>query len=262
MTRLLLLLPLLLVISGCTNPYSQFYTESFMGGKNILDDPTFIIPTDNPKLIAGTNIESDSKRMLGDNYRLLGQSSFNSATVRQDLAIQHAKKIHADTVITYSAYTNTVSGSMPMTVPNTQTSYHSGSIYGSGAGSANYFGSSTTYGSTTTYMPYHIRRYDYYASFWVKANPPRLGICFGDLSDELRKKVGSNKGIYILAVVKGSPAFNSDLLTGDVIRRVNGIEVIDKNFFWNWLNETHPSIIEFEIFRNGENISKKVQLRS
>jgi len=258
--RTLLAFSLILVISGCTNPYSQFY-QDFTGGKNILDDPTVIIPTDNPKIIAGTNIESDSKRMLEDNYWHLGQSSFNGASVRQDAAVAQAKKVHADTVIVYSKYTNAVSGVMPMTVPNTQTSYHSGMIYGSGGGSANYFGSSTTYGSETTYIPYNIRRYDYGATFWIKCKPPRLGAIFADLTDELRKKAESNKGVYIFAVVRGSPAFNSDLLSGDVIRRVNGIEVIDRWHLYNWLNETHPSVIEFEIFRNGANISKKVQLQ-
>jgi S1-C subfamily serine protease len=99
------------------------------------------------------------------------------------------------------------------------------------------------------------------ATYWIKVKPGRLGLHLYDLTDELRRKVGSNKGVYIFAVVKDSPAFNSDLLSGDVIRRVNGVEVIDQNYFGNWLNETHPSVIEFEIFRNGENISKKVQLQ-
>lgn len=255
----ILLITVCLVFSGCANPYSQFYTN-FTGGKNILDDPTFIIPTDKPKLFAGTNIESDKKRMLEDNYWQLGYSSFNAGEVNQNVALQQAVKIHADTVIAYSTYTNTVLGSMPMTVPNTQTSYHSGSIYGSGGGFANYSGSSTTYGTQTTYMPYSIRRYDYYASFWIKCKPPRLGIIFDDLADELRQKVETNKGAYIFAVVKDSSAFNSDLLAGDVIRRVNGIEVIDRLHLQNWLKETNPSVIEFEIFRNGKNISKKVNL--
>lgn len=257
-------MPLFLTFAGCSNPYSKFYTD-FTGGKNVLDDPTFIIPTDNPKLIAGANIESDHKRMLEDNYWQLGQSSFNGASVSQDLAIQHAQKIHAETVIVYNRYSHTLSGSMPMTVPDTQTStsYHSGNIYGSAGGFANYSGSSytTTSGSRTTYVPYNIEKYDYFASFWIKCKPARLGILFDDLTDELRSKVGSNKGVYIFAVVKDSPAFNSDLVSGDVIRRVNGMEVIDKNHLGNWLNETHPSVIEFEIFRNGENISKKVHLR-
>ena len=142
---------------------------------------------------------------------------------------------------------------MPVTTPT----YNSGTIYGSGGGMASYSGTSYT----TNYVPYNVTRYDYLATYWVKGTPPRTGIYYEDLNDELRKKVESNKGIYILAVVKGSPAFNSDLLAGDIIRRVNGTEVVDRKHFENWLDETNPSVIEFEIYRNGETILKKVQRR-
>jgi hypothetical protein len=202
--------------------------------------------------------------MLENGYRLLGQSSFNARSVSQDGAVVQAKKVHADTVIVYSHYTNTVSGMERLAVPNMQygTTYHSGTIYGSGGDSASYFGSSstTTYGTSTTYVPYQIDFYDYLATYWVKIKFARLGIYFDDLTEELRKKVGSNK-VYITIVVKDSPAFNSDLLVNDIINRVNGIEVIDSIQFQNWLNETHPSEIEFEIFRNGEYITKRVQPR-
>ena len=247
-----------LVLSGCTNPYSQFYNDH-TGGKNILDDPKVIIPTDEPKLRRGSNADDDTKNMLENGYLLIGVASFNAGEVSENGALEQAKRIHADTVIVYSHYTHTLSGMTPITVPDTQTSYQSGTIYGSRGGSANYSGSSTTYGSTTTYMPYHIRRYDYLATYWVKMKPSRIGIYSKDLTDELRQKIGSNKGVYITIVVKDSPAFNSDLLVGDIIRRVNGIEVIDQKHYLNWLNETHPSEIEFEIFRNGENITKKVK---
>jgi membrane-associated protease RseP (regulator of RpoE activity) len=135
--------------------------------------------------------------------------------------------------------------------------YNSGTIYGSGGGFASYSGTSYT----TSYVPYSVARYDYLATYWVKMKPPRLGIYCKDLTDELRQKLGSNKGVYIAFVVKDSPAFNSDLLVGDVIRRVNDTEVISEKQLANWLDEKHPSEIEFAIYRNGENINKKVQVR-
>jgi hypothetical protein len=261
MTTLIPLLLFLFVISGCKSPYSQFY-QDYTGGKNILEDPRVIISTDEPKLKRGSNLDKDLINMIEEGYSIIGMSSFNAANINQNEAVEQAKKVHADTVIVYSGYSHTVSGVMPLTVPNTQTSYNSGSIYGSGGGFANYSGTTTTYGTSTTYMPYNIARYNYLATYWVKMKPPRLGIQFKDLTDELRQKVGSNKGIYIVAIVKNSPAFDSDLLSGDIIRRANGIEVIDEKHFFNWLNEAKPSLIEFEIFRNGENIIKKVQLRN
>lgn len=257
--KILFLLPLLFVFSGCANPYSTFYTDR-TGGIDILENPKIIVPTDKPNLRQGSNIENDGMRMLENGYILLGVSSFNAGTTNQNLAIQHARKVYADTVIVYSQYTNTLSGSMPLTVPDTQTSYHSGSIYGSGGGFANYSGSSTTYGTSTTYMPYHVRRYDYCATFWIKAKPPSLGIHFDNLTDEFRRKVGSNKGVYIIVVVKDSPAFDADLLNGDIIRKCNNIEVTNRSRFIELLNENKGQQIELEIFRDGKTIVKQIQL--
>jgi membrane-associated protease RseP (regulator of RpoE activity) len=282
MKKAFVLLPLLLFLGGCGNPCSTFYTD-FTGGKSVLENPDVIIPTGEPKLIQGSNIEKDIKRMLEDGYLFLGKSEFEEGESYQYAyqyilqhrdsvnvwgkkyitshdAFIHAKKIHADTVIVYSQYAHTVSGSMPMTVPNMQTSYDSGTIYGSGGGFANYSGSSTTYGSTTTYIPYQIRRYDYLATYWVKIKPPRLGIYFEDLTDELRKKIESNKGVYITVVIKDSPAFNADLLSGDVIRKLNDTEVIDRTHFGKLLAENKGQQITLEIFRNDKTIIKQLQL--
>lgn len=218
-------LPFIVFIAGCANPYSTYYKDH-TGGMNIAESSNVIMPTGEPRLIQGSNVEADGLRMLEMGSLLLGESSFNAGPTNQNLAIGHAKKVHADTVIVYSRYTNTVSGSMPLTLPNTQTSYHSGSIYGSGGGYANYSGSSTTYGTSTTYMPYHVNRSDYYATFWIRAKRMSLGVHFNDLTDELRRKVDSNKGVYIVVVVKDSPAYDAVLLKGDIIANGSGYKMV------------------------------------
>ena len=259
MNKTLLFSALLIVIPGCSNPYSQFYTD-YTEGMNVLENPRFIISTGEPRLVQGSNIDQDEQRMLEDGYILLGISSFNVAKINQSKAIEHAKKIHADTVIVYSQYTDTRSGSMPLTVPDTQTTYHSGSIGGLGGGFATYSGSSTTYGTKTTYMPYSVQRYDYLATFWIKAKPYRLGIYFEDLTPELRKSIESNKGTYIAVVVKDSPAFNADLLTDDIIRKFNDVEVINKDHFANLLGKYANPTVRLEILREGKTILKEITL--
>lgn len=247
MTRLRLLLPFLLVISGC-NPYSQFYTGR---AENILDNPKVIIPMDAPTLKRGFDAEADMTNMLENGYALIGYSSFNAGYANENGALEQAKKVHADTVIVYTEYSHKLSGSMPITAPT----YHSGTIYDSG-GFASYSGTSYT----TTYVPYNVERYDYFATYWVKMKPPSLGIYFDDLTDELRKKVGSNKGIYITVVVKGSPAFNADLLSGDIIRKLNDTEVIDMAHFSKLGAENKEQQIKLEVFRDGKTIIKQIQL--
>ena len=73
MKKIVLLLPLLFVFSGCANPYSKFYTD-LTGGTNILENPNIILPTDKPNLIQGSNVESDGRRMLENGHLLIGQS--------------------------------------------------------------------------------------------------------------------------------------------------------------------------------------------
>ena len=87
-----------------------------------------------------------------------------------------------------------------------------------------------------------------------------LGIYFDNLTDELRRKIESNKGVYIKVVVKRSPAFNNDLLAGDIIRKINNTEVADTSHFSSFLEENKGQQIELEIFRNDKTVVKTIQL--
>lgn len=218
----------LLFCVGCANPYSQFYKD-YTDGIDITENPKVIISTNEPRLIKATNITKDKIEMLENGYMLLGESSFNAATANQNLALQQAKKVHADTVLVYSQYTNTVSYT-------------------------------TMYGSRTSFTPYNIRMYDYYASFWVKLKPPRFGIHFNDLTEEHRRKIGSNKGVYVIAVVRNSPAFKNDLLIGDIILNFNDVEIIDAAHLQNLLDKIRNQKVKLKIFRSGKTIEKEIQL--
>ncbi|MGD0078889.1 MAG: PDZ domain-containing protein [Sedimentisphaerales bacterium] len=254
---------LCLTLGGCLNPYAQFYKD-LTGGKDITQEPRMILSSSEPKLVQGTNADADVKKMLENSYVLIGYSSFNSGNVNQQSALEQAKKIHAEIVIVYSRYTHTLQGVMPITTPDTRaySSYNSGTIYGSNGGFANYSGSTygTSYGTQTTYMPYAIARYDYSASFWVKMRP-MLGIFFDDLTDELRKKIESNKGVYIKVVVKDSPAFIADLLPDDIIQRFNNIEIKNKEHFHQMLESEKGHEIELQIYRNNQTLTKRIRLQ-
>jgi len=38
--------------------------------------------------------------------------------------------------------------------------------------------------------------------------------------------IGSNKGVVVIAVVKGSPAFAADILRGDILKRIGDQEIL------------------------------------
>ena len=144
---------------GCVSPFSQFYYDC-TERRDITKIPTVIVSQNEPVLIRGNNVEDDFFQMLEDGYNPVGYSLFNSGNVNENGAIAQAKKVHASVVILYSEYTGTVSGTIPLILPDTKrsTTLFSGSANGS-AGYATYSGSAykTTYGSKTTYIPYSVR---------------------------------------------------------------------------------------------------------
>jgi hypothetical protein len=253
-----------LILTGCvTNPYREYYTDH-TGGMGVLNNPIFANPQKDPTIMRGGDPHDDWKNMTRNGYIIIGQSDFNIASASDSDAIIHARNIGADIVLLYINYTDTQSGSMPLTLPDNRTSSSYGSATAFGpAGSATVFGSSytTTYGTRTTYIPYNIRRYDYHASFWARANPPAFGAKFDDLSDAQRQQIQSNKGAAILTVVNGSPAFQSDILDGDIIRNINGVDVTNALHCVDIICQNRGKTISLSIFRNGETIQKEVQLR-
>jgi S1-C subfamily serine protease len=177
--------------------------------------------------------------------------------------LSRPKNVHAAVVITYSQYTNTVSGAIPITAPNTQTSSTSfnGSAYGS-AGYQTFSGTAdtTTYGTKTTYIPYNINRFDHGATYWVKVKRPISGLYVTDLTPEVRQKLGSNKGLLVYAVIKDSPAFRADILKGDILRKIGDIDIYDLKKFQEVMIQYAGQKVHIEILREGQTIKKDIEL--
>lgn len=249
--------------SGCaSNPYRKFYNDK-TGGKDLSQSPNVEISAEGPKILNGTNPDEDRQRMLENSYFPIGYSSFTSGSVDQDDAIKQAKAVHASIVMVYSNYLRSESGVVPMSLPHTQTSQTSlyGSSYGSG-GYNNFSGTATTTtsGRQTTYVPYSISKYSYYASFWMKSKSHVLGALFKDLSDEDRQLASSNKGAEVFVVVKKSPAFEADILKGDIIKKIEDHEIIDARDAFDTVKQLKGQEVNIQILRDGKVLKKHVQL--
>ena len=216
-----------------------------------------IMPTANPELIRGEDEKADVTKMQEDNYKRIGYSSFVGSAPNEQ-AVEFGKEIHAEKILLYVQYRNTQSGVMPLTLPNTQTTNTFGMV-----GSTPISAQTTTYGTQTDYIPYNIDRYDCMATYWVKVkNPPVLGILYDDLSDELKKQIGSNKGIVVNGVIKETPAFNADFLKGDIIKKIDDAEVVDKKMFADLLVKIAGKKVTINILRDGKELNKTVQTNS
>ena len=254
---------LLLLFTGCANPYSRFYTDQ-LGGQSIHEVRALITHEGEPRLYATSDHGRDSRALQENNYYRIGYSNFNASAIDSKKALRQAKKVGAAIVLIQSRYTNTVTGSIPYTVSNpsqTVTSHHSGTVYASG-GYGGYSGTSTTIvpgGYTTHQIPYSVNRYDYLATFWVKGTRPRLGVQPEDLSDDLRRKIGSNSGIVVSCVVKGSPAFKADIMRGDIITRINDEIVSDAQSLERSLDRFAGQEVVLLTLRDGR--ERRVELR-
>jgi len=262
--KIFIIVILITVVQGCAAPYSKFYIDKTTG-RDITKWPVVKIIPGEPKVFRGNNQESDYQKMLEDGYFMVGYSAFNSGSIDESGAISQAKDTHASAVILYSKYTNTVSGVVPLTVPNTTTSTTtlSGSVYGSG-GYANYSGTenTTNYGTKTTYIPYSVNRSDYMATYWVKLKSATFGAHLRTPTNEERLKMGTNKGMVINAVVNGSPAFKVDIFKGDVLQSLGGIDIYSKSDFGKALKKYTNKKTNVVIIRNGKTINKEITLSS
>ena len=264
MNKYLLALILTISLCGCTspNPYSHYY-EDYTQGKGVYGNPLFIPTTNAPIIRKGGDVLEDTDDMRRNGYNIIGVSSFNAGDTDTSLVIPHARNIGADVVLLYNEYTETVTGMVPISTPNMQSSYSQGSAFAYGtAGSANAIGSShtTTYGTKTTYIPYNDRRYNYKATYWAKIKPLTFGAQLRDLNDDERRIIQSNKGVCVSLVVKYSPAFNNDILKGDIISEINGVAVVDEAHCGDILRDNTGKRISILILRDGHTLQKDVQL--
>lgn len=245
-----IILLLCLLSLGCSNPFTTFYKPF---------DSTLRLKTDrNPERFKGSDAAEDYLNMIENNWSYVGYSSFtaDAGDIDWDDAIAQAKKIGASAVIFYDPkFESSRSGAIPITTPDVTTSYSTANAtaYGSG-GTVRAYGSgtTTTYGSQTTMIPYTVNRYSYMVTYWDK-RPQQwiLGAYYQDLSRETRTAIGSNKGVILTAIIKGSPAFQADLLRGDIIKDIEGEEVLDIQRMYYLLDKFSGRAVSFTVLRRG-----------
>jgi|TARA_B100000315_G_scaffold121526_1_gene111339 hypothetical protein len=256
MKKLLLIATILFIWScAASNPYTRFYKSRLEENKTVQDYPNFIISSEGPKIYSTSDMEGDIIKLKKKNYQMIGYSSFNAGSVNSNQAITQAKLVGAEIVLISYKYTNTVSGNIPLTLPDTETSTtkHSGSI-----GGDSYYGTSkTTISTKKTYnIPYNTRRYDYGAVYFVKSKPLILGISFEPIPDEIRKLIKRNRGVYVTLVVDDSPAYYADLVNGDIIISIEGEEINKLQDLYSLLKKHSGNRTKFSIIREGNTASE------
>ena len=210
------------ILAGCANPAAQFYSGQT---KEQIARYGSRTPIDPPALRSVSDMKSAIDTALEDGYILVGSSTWNGPGANPNQAIQQGRKVGADLIFISSRYTNTVNSAIPLTLPTTSTTYSSGTATAYGAGgtvTAYGTGVSTTQGSQTTMIPVSTDRFAYGVAYLIKAPYAVMGTLVALPNADQRAKFGTNRGLYIAAVQRGTPAFRADIMTGDLLVSVGG----------------------------------------
>jgi S1-C subfamily serine protease len=220
MRRVLISL-IVVMLSACANNYEKFY-QPFM-----LTSSVSILPPERPPTIValGDDVSMTVRQLYRQGYAPVGQSNFVGPGANPGQLIKQAQRVGAEVVAATSKYQNTVSGALPLTLPMSTTSYTSGTatVYGSsGYATGNYSGTTTTNGTQTTYIPYSVDRYEQHALFFGRLSRQGAGVMILPLTDEERREAGTNQALKVVAIRDESPAYNADVLPGDMIVSIDG----------------------------------------
>lgn len=262
----LIALSLPLLLGGCASGYKEFYRPAQGATPEIIESLRVAPAPETP------NVErsqpTDSKTVLDAyatrGYVMLGSSMFNSGRAEsEEAAVRQGQAVGADLVLILNPrYTGSVTSSIPLTTPTTTTSHSTGSAtaYGpGGAITAHGSETTTTYGSQTTYVPMTVNRSDYGAVFFIKRRFV-LGIFTRDLSDSERQELQTNKGATVHLVADGTPAFDADIIVGDVVTAIDGAVVQNSSSLSELQREKKGKQVSISILRRGQRIEKSVQL--
>ena len=264
--KFIISLAIVIALGGCANGYKQFYkpengaTPETIASMRAAPPPVTPLVERAAPINGQALIDAYAKR----GYRLIGSASFNSGrSESENSAIEQGKTVGADLVVILNPqYTGSESSIIPISTPTSTTTYSTGSAtaYGkSGTVTAYSSGTSTTYGTTTSFIPITVHKSDYSAGYFVKQKF-LLGADFRDLNDAERNELQTNRGVAVRLVVDGSPAFNGDILSGDIVVSLDGIAISNINNLSTLISERRGNRILLGLFRNGRSINLPIQL--
>lgn len=206
-------------VPAYANDWEKFYTA--ITGFGELIDAT----TDPEQLPSQGSIDADVDAMWRKGFAPIGYTYFNASNTKTKDGLKLAKKLKARFIVVGVQYTGTNAGSIPITTPTINTTYSNGSVSANGSGgyvAGNYSGTSTTYGSTTTNIPYSVNRYDKFGIYFKEMPKHGIGVMYRELEPAEVTQLETRRAVAIISIRDGSPAYQADMLPGDIITSVNG----------------------------------------
>ena len=262
---ILVVIVLPLFATGCVNGFEKYYRPS-PNAQQVLKSPYVLPPPPTPTVyVYSATPSADNHKLQQDGYVYLGEASFymNANKVSESQAVEQGKKVGAAVILIHSEYKDTVSGAVPYTVQNApivSTVNTSGTVNVNGAGgyatgTYNSSGTVMTPGGSSTYMiPYSFDRNSFDATFWAKRDTAKIifGINVRPLPDEMKRHLERNTGVIVESVIRGTPAFQANVLEGDVLLKIGNDDVIDDTSLVAIVPKNAGRTVNLQILRNGQ----------
>jgi hypothetical protein len=251
-----------LLLSSCINPYARHY----QGVPDARIVRGYDLSAGNFQIYRTENFERDGRALIRKGFSPIGRATFNIGQnqISEWQLREQAEKVGAHIVLIASRYTHTIAGAIPLFIPRTTTAHSTGSATAYSRGVvANAYGSATTtiYSTQALMMPYSEAHFDVAALFFAKTQP-RVGIYSGPLDDETRKRLQTNFGVRVVEVMEESPAFEADILPGDVVLGAHGEQIQSSEHFLKLLNKYEGESVAFKFERDGKIFEKQLLVRA
>jgi competence protein ComGC len=205
-------------LSGCIKTVGDFYKpndEVVNRVNNKLENYELLKEGEEPQIIYSSEegMDDNVAKFTAQGYEMLGGSEFVGEKDTEKNLIEQAKKVGATLVIAMdvSKGIQTNTWNFPQIATTSYYgSYDSGSAY-------------TTYNVPMTYSYERVEQYVY---FLVK-NPKKFkfGLSIGNLTEKVKREAERNTGALVMVVFNDSPAFYSNVIRGDVIIKIDGIDI-------------------------------------
>ncbi|MDT0619936.1 hypothetical protein RM531_15820 [Salinisphaera sp. P385] len=162
--KALCLIPFCILASACqsTNGFETYYSDYGVNPDDLAS------PGNEVSTVEVFDIQSRVEDYQKRGYVVLGVSNFQGEWAARSKAVDHATQVGADIVIVRAEYTGSRENHFTISLPTTDTTYHSGTV-STPYGSTTYSGTSTTYSSENLSGSYDVSQFDQQAVFMAKA---------------------------------------------------------------------------------------------
>lgn len=224
-----------------------------------------IPPDGRPRVIKSQDIRADNWRMFEKGYAMVGFAKFDGPPADVGQAVRQARAAGAEVVVVQEKFAKSLTETVAVTQwPSDERTEirEQSSTYGGRRGARQQTRTTevrVTRSPETVYMPRQVDYYEHSATFWRRIENPLFGALVADLSDAQKQDLQTNRGLVVRAVMIDSPAFQADLLRGDILLRMNGEPVPSSQRFYSEIIDLAGKEVTFTLLRGKTEIDRRLR---